>query len=342
MKLMFFLLGLVIAGNAAGEAPKCKLLRIAEWLIRGDHYRPVVEGAINGQKVGILLDTGADQTLVKRSATARLGLTRNEVEGYRAFGIGGETHAESVHISEFRIGKAVRTNWRVLVTGEHDFGDDIAVILGDDFFDQIDIEFDLANNAVRLYQPKDCEGVSLAYWSREAGEIRLEAGDKIRFTVAINGKPVRAELDSGSGGSLLAKVDAERLGVTPKSPGAVAAGCVGGFGAKAVDSWTAQFESFAIGNETIRNPRLRFADLWKYTTYTETGSRLPNQFAGLPEMLLGADFLRAHRVLIAHSQRKMYFTYAGGTVFPTAPSKGCNNPSPGERRPDPLPKQGER
>jgi tetratricopeptide (TPR) repeat protein len=32
-------------------------------------------------------------------------------------------------------------------------------------------------------------------------------------------------------------------------------------------------------------------------------------------MLLGADFLRAHRVLVAHSQGKMYFTYAGGPVF---------------------------
>jgi hypothetical protein len=57
---------------------------------------------------------------------------------------------------------------------------------------------------------------------------------------------------------------------------------------------------------------------------------------------MGADFLRAHRVLIARSQRKMYFTYAGGTVFPSEPFKGCNNPSPGDPRPDPLPKQGER
>jgi hypothetical protein len=29
----------------------------------------------------------------------------------------------------------------------------------------------------------------------------------------------------------------------------------------------------------------------------------------MPSMLLGADFLRAHRVLVSHSQRKMYFTY---------------------------------
>jgi hypothetical protein len=32
-------------------------------------------------------------------------------------------------------------------------------------------------------------------------------------------------------------------------------------------------------------------------------------------MLLGADFLRSHRVLVAHSQRKLYFTYLGSWVL---------------------------
>ncbi|TMH52891.1 MAG: hypothetical protein E6H53_20455 [Betaproteobacteria bacterium] len=121
----------------------------------------------------------------------------------------------------------------------------------------------------------------------------------------------------------MSRADAARLGVTPESPGVVAGGCVTGEGKRQIDSWIGLFESFAIGNEIIRNPRIRFADLWQYTTYTQTGSRLPARFAGQPDMLLGADFLRAHRVLIARSQRKMYFTHAGGAVFPIKPSKGC-------------------
>jgi hypothetical protein len=32
-------------------------------------------------------------------------------------------------------------------------------------------------------------------------------------------------------------------------------------------------------------------------------------------MLLGMDFLRAHRVLIDNATRKMVFTYEGGPVF---------------------------
>jgi hypothetical protein len=42
-------------------------------------------------------------------------------------------------------------------------------------------------------------------------------------------------------------------------------------------------------------------------------------------MLLGADFLRSHRVLVARSQKKMYFTYEGGTVFPPpAGARSCS------------------
>jgi hypothetical protein len=253
-------------------------------------------------------------------------LVRYKAPGYRAFGVGGETAAEAVTIDEFRIGQAARKNWRVLVAGEHDFSGDVGFILGQDFFQQVDVEFDLANNAVRLYETKDCEAASLAYWTTDASMVPMEAGVEIRLTVSIDGKPVRALLDSGTSFSVLATPDAARLGVTPQTPGVVAGGCVTGLGKKRVDSWIAPFQSFAIGNELIRNPSLRFAELWQHMTYTETGSRLPTNFAlaGQPDMLLGADFLRAHRVLIAHSQRKMYFSYAGGTVFPSKPSKGCD------------------
>ena len=86
------------------------------------------------------------------------------------------------------------------------------------------------------------------------------------------------------------------------------------------------FESFAIGDEMIRNPYLRFADIFRYSKFATTAGHLPRAVAH-PDMLLGADFLRSHRVLVAHSQRRIYFTYAGGTVFPK-PSQaghGCDD-----------------
>jgi predicted aspartyl protease len=329
-------IGLALAGGAAAES-KCKVARIAEWPLREGHRLPILDGAIDGQKIGIMLDTGAEISLVRLSAAKSLGLTRHKALGRRIVSIAGEGQAEFVHIDEFRIGQGVRKHWEVLVAGEQGFRqDDVAVLLGDDFFQQVDVEFDLAHNAVRLYETKDCEGMSLAYWATEAaGEVPIESGSRIWLTVEINGKPVRAALDSGASASVLSKADAARLGVTPASPGTVAGSCLtDGDSKRTLESWIGQFESFAIGNERIRNPRIRFADLYKHMTYTETGSRLPTRLAGQPDLLLGADFLRSHRVLVARSQRKMYFTYAGGTVFPSTPSKGCSQSS-SEPRPDP-------
>jgi hypothetical protein len=34
-----------------------------------------------------------------------------------------------------------------------------------------------------------------------------------------------------------------------------------------------------------------------------------------PGMVIGADFFMAHRIYVARSQGKMYFTYKGGPIF---------------------------
>src|SRR5260370_11085201 len=133
------------------------------------------------------------------------------------------------------------------------------------------------------------------------------------LTVQINGEPVKALLDSGAALSLLDKADAARLGVTPETPGVTATGSGFGMGKKGFDSWVGPFRSFTIGNETIRDTQIRFSDM--SPTYSVTGSNLQARVRVWHSMLLGADFLRSHRVLVAHSQRKIYFTYAGGPVF---------------------------
>lgn len=323
-------LWLANAGSTAADPPgKCTLARIAEWPVRPMPGGPVVDGMINGQKVGILIDTGATKTMVLRSAARRLGLIRHGDQGSQALGIGGETAVESVLIDELKIGDAVRKSWRMLVTGESDFGD-VAMLLGEDFFQLVDVEFDLAHDAVRLFQAKDCAGRSLAYWSTgDADEVALEPVSaiqpRIELTVAVNGRAVSAMLDSGAGLSVLTLAQAAAVGVTPETPGVAAAGCGRGLGRKPIEVWIGPFTTFAVGHELVRDPRIRFADLWRYSSYKGVGIVSDRPTGGLPDMLLGADFLRSHRVLIAHSQRKMYFTYAGGTVFPNWAPKACDD-----------------
>src|SRR5271165_2345308 len=249
--------GLMLPASAAVAASDCKLFKIADWPVRPGQGWPIVDGAVNGQAIGIMLDTGSD-TLILRSATERLGLTRKQLPGARVFGVGGETHVEAAVIDELSVGQITRKNWQMIVVGEQDFGSRIDVILGEDFFSQVDVEFDLPHNAVRLFQPKDCVRVRLAYWATQgAGEVEIEtfvdAGSRIVLPVQINGQPIRAMLDSGSYKSALDKPAAERVGITPDSPGVVPAGKGGGLGGKLVDFWIAPLQSFTIGDEIIRD-----------------------------------------------------------------------------------------
>ena len=47
------------------------------------------------------------------------------------------------------------------------------------------------------------------------------------------------------------------------------------------------------------------------------GSRIAKAVVDEPDMLLGADFFRSHRVYISKSQKKIYASYMGGPVFDT-------------------------
>jgi predicted aspartyl protease len=318
--------GLTAAAGPAVAAPSsgCKLVQIAELPVRFIHGKVIADGAINGRKVGVMLDTGAVNTVMPRPTAIRLELSRQKVMGYRMFGVGGEAVVELAVVDELKIGEAKVTEHRMLVAGEHEFGDDVAVLLGEDFLHQVDVEFDLAHNAVRLFRPTDCDGVSLAYWApKTASEVAMEpisdARPQVVLPVLINGKPVRAMLDSGAGASVLDKPEAVRLGVAQDATG-TASGTTIGMGPKSVNWQRVPLQSFAIGDELIKDTAIEVAEVFRGMTYTPLGSNLPRQVEGTTGMLLGADFLRAHRVLIAHSQEKVYFSYVGGPVFlPTAP-----------------------
>lgn len=303
-------------GAAASEPTGCKLVRIAEWKVRStESFSPIIDGEINGKKVGILIDTGAASSILSRSGAIRLGLDRVEATGVRFFGVGGETRAEMTTLAELKIGSSTTRNLRVLVVGERPLGS-ADLFLGDDFLHAVDIEFDIPNGAIRLFQPKDCQKSALAYWSKSgSGVLPMEGDRRIRFRLELNGKSMSAMLDSGATLTTVTTPAARRAGVTSESPGVVAAGCLTGLGGAAIEAHVGTFETFTIGDQVIRNANLSFGDFWRHTTTSEIGTRLGQKVGDQEEVLLGYDFLRSHRVYVANSQRRVYFTHEGGEVF---------------------------
>jgi len=214
LRVLLFVAVLAAFDSALAQT-KCRFVRIVEWPVRMVGSKIIVDGAINGQKVGIFLDTGATRSLVMRPAANRLALPKQDAPGMRMFGVGGETKAEVAVIDEFKLGEVPVKGLQFLVAGES-AGPEMDVLLGEDFLYKFDLEFDLPHGAVRLYQPKDCDNASLAYWTKDVvGEVELERIDdkhpQIAFTVAINGANIDALLDSGAWSTVLTTAQAASL-----------------------------------------------------------------------------------------------------------------------------------
>ena len=283
--------------SLAQDADKCRLQKVVEWQVRSIGRHMAVDGAINGKRIGIVLDTGATSSVLMRASAKRLDLPVVESRGMRIKGIGGDSKLQIAFVDEFKLGEAVVRDMSFGVAGEHDPGEGFDLLLGQDVLGKFDVEFDLADNAARLWQPRDCDGVSLAYWTKDVvGEVPIKVGlqgrGHIELTVQLNGKPVDAILDSGASTSVVSTKAAESVGARLGG----GAGRMTGVGGNVVRLWVGKFASFAIGNEDIPNVDIAVAD------------------HAFP-MMLGADFLRSHRTLVSHSQGKLYFTYVGGPVF---------------------------
>jgi len=90
----------------------------------------------------------------------------------------------------------------------------------------------------------------------------------------VNGKEIRVGFDTGAPLSFLTLAASTRAGVHLDSPGVVSDGYQSGIGGGFNKQWIGPFASFKIGDEEIRNTRLRIG------------------VSGLGEvdMLIGADF----------------------------------------------------
>jgi hypothetical protein len=215
----------------------------------------------------------------------------------------------------------------MLVAGERPLGD-TAGLLGGDLLSHWDVEFDLGHHAIRLLKPVGCHGDDVVYWTdsyhRAAIEPMTSEHQDIDLDVTLNHRSVEATLDSGAGVSVLTPGVAERIGAKLTSIN----GRTYGLGAATIPVRVAGVDSFGIGGEEIRNIRLPTADMFAHNAYEQTGSFVQHHLEAEPKILLGADFLRAHRVLVAPDQNQLYFTYEGGQVFGTPPASAPAAPAP--------------
>lgn len=319
------LLGLFIALTPLGAAngAECKIAKVASIKVDLESGKPMVRGSLNGQDIDILIDTGAALTLVTQSAAMRAGLQPTNVDGLKLIGVGGEIQVKSTTVKELTIGDFVIRDrrWYVVGDAKTDYGS-LGMIVGGDLLANFDVEFDLAEDKIFWWQPKNCEKSPLAYWNQDFMLAELEHSEnKIDTIVPLNGKKVRAEIDTGAATTVVDTDAASRAGFREDAPNVEQVGNTGGLGTgRSIKQHIAIFDTFDMGDLSVKNARIRVANLNYHSREAETGSKLKKEDENFPEMLIGRDFLQANRVYIANSQGYIYMTYNGGQIFQTAAS----------------------
>ena len=302
LRIVSMLVAVPLLAHAAGG---CKVVRLASVPITMDGLRPTVEAQINGSPALFTLDSGAFWSMLTPAAAQQyqLHLDYKRAPGMFVRGVGGTAGVALTTVKIFTIFTVPLHNIDFIVGGSEP-GRGTVGLLGQNILRVADIEYDLAKGSLSLLKPEDCKHTDLAYWVKPGepyNEMEIEeTTPQEPYTtgrVNLNGAKIRVLFDTGASTSIVGLRAAAAAGVKPGDPKVESAGFTIGIGRKPVQTWIATFPVLKIGDEEIHGARLRLGDL------------------GVFDMLLGDDFFLSHRVYVANSQRKLYFTYNGGPVF---------------------------
>ncbi len=108
-----------------------------EFEIAGNHI--FVEGEVNGKKLKLMVDTGAQTSLIHLEAAKNAGLEIGEMD-QEIFGVGGKAMAAVSKFAQLKLGDAVIENRRVLATDMSRIGggQEFDAIFGADYLRELD------------------------------------------------------------------------------------------------------------------------------------------------------------------------------------------------------------
>ncbi len=249
--------------------------------------RCIVPVMLDGRKARLVLDTGAERSVLTLSAVQRLGLPLDRWVETTLRGAGGmfETHANA------DIGSATLGGWRLYqypaqsglsfaVTATELGGVD--GLLGADMLRHFTLDLDMPRRRLTLGLP------SAAAFSPSALPLSLLWPNLLLAPVRLDGRNLTALIDTGATESLVNARGLYRLGLTPerlaRDPIAVTLAVGGDFATR-----LQRFSELQIGAVSLPAPVLQTADVPE-AAY---------------DLTLGLDVLGRHEVLLSYAPLAM-------------------------------------
>jgi predicted aspartyl protease len=276
----------------------CPLTRLAEVPLETHGDMLFVRAAILGSPVMLLVDTGAERTLLTEAAVDRLHLPRDYQHATRTFGIGspsatwdarlpdgltlGGTHfpADSITVGRFSI---------MHVADEAADG-----LLGADILLASDIDLDVPNRRLTLYRTRPACPDAGPPWNEPY--ITLEGivtkHDRMLVPFELDGVAGLGVLDTGAQLSSISVHMAQRLGLAEEVLAVDRTVMAHGAAPDHVAVRIHRFHELRIGPSVIHAPMLPVVPISD----------------GMGDGLLGVDFLGGRRVWVSSATNRVFVT----------------------------------
>jgi predicted aspartyl protease len=301
---------LSLAGCAAGSqggfasGQSCALDRQAAFPYESRANLMFVSLLIDDKPARLLVDTGADRSMVTENAARRLGLERDPKRLTRLEGVGGATTNWEVKTSTMVFGNAMVRNLPLTVgrfAQDEIAGLSVDGLLGVDILAAFDVEIDPVQHEVILYRARPCPDV-LPPWPEPYMTVSSTgpARGRILVPITLDGVSDMAILDTGAQISSVSERLALSTGITQQQLDQDPGGRSRGASANSVITRAHRFHSLMIGTTMVSNPTLAVLPL-------------PESKANA---LLGANYLRGRRLFLSFASRRFFLADPAAAAGP--------------------------
>jgi len=271
----------------------CRPIKKMELPLREARNFLLTPATLDGRPATLLVDTGAETTTLTPQEVAALNLPRDPGHTRTLVGVTGNVSSAGARLRELALAGQPIGGPRNVGVGDlpslEGIDPPVAGLLGADVLAGFDVELDLPAGRMALYSPSPCPD-----WHPWAGGVqasfRRGHGGLAFLDVQVDGRIVRALLDTGARTSLLTREAALALGVTEATLEGDVARTGRGVGGGTLTLREHRFAVFGVPGAIARNMTLNVADL---------------PLAGA-ELLLGVDYLGHRRVWISYAAGKLY------------------------------------
>ncbi|HEY2069942.1 MAG TPA: aspartyl protease family protein [Rhizomicrobium sp.] len=297
-----FASALTLAACPRAQADEaCTLLRIESLDLKtGTDGEVAVPIVLNDRPSEMVIDIGSISTILTEDTVASLGL-RQRISPVNATLVNNVEIDKEVKIESVGLGRLHgHGSWPMLVMPDGLVPPTAAGLLGNNFLEKYDAEFDFFHGKLNLFQHHTCS--EPVYWThdpfavakmidRNEGHVTVEA--------MLDGKRVKVTLDTGSPDSAMSLDAARRLfGWDEKDPRIrrVTTARING-GATAV-LYDYPFASLTFDGVTITSPKITLVPQDNFTGERDA------------DILIGMSVLRRLHLYIAYEEGQVYLTSA--------------------------------